>query len=159
MNELAGEFADQDVASVFLYTGEAHPGENYPPLEGMAQKLEHARALRDGRGITRLIVADELDGACHQVFGGLPNMTWILGKTGTVLYKSDWTDVASVRNAVEYLLSARERRRAGEKLVPIRVERLDYRSRDREEFLRVLEQCGPQAVRDFADTYGPDWAT
>lgn len=159
MNELAAEFADQDVGSVFLYTGEAHPGENYPPLEILEQKLKHARALGDERGITRLIVADELDGACHQAFGGLPNMTWILGKSGTVLYKSDWTDVASVRSALEYLLAVRERRRAGEKLVPIRVERLDYRSRDREEFFRVLEQCGPQAVKDFADTFGPDWAT
>jgi len=159
MNRLADDFAGLGVGSYFLYTGEAHPGENFPPLESMQQKLAHARALRDKRGITREIVVDALDGACHQYFGGLPNMTWIFGQAGGVLYKSDWTDVASVRNAVEYLLAVRERRKAGEKLVPIRVERLDYRHRDREEFYRVLEVCGPQAVKDFNDTFGPDWAT
>ena len=51
MNALADKYAPRGVGSFFLYTGEAHPGENYPHLESMEQKLNHARALRDERGM------------------------------------------------------------------------------------------------------------
>jgi hypothetical protein len=30
MNGIADRFSSQDVGSIFLYTHEAHPGENYP---------------------------------------------------------------------------------------------------------------------------------
>ncbi len=47
MNAIADRYADQDVGSIFLYTNEAHPGENYPHHRSMEQKQEHAKALRD----------------------------------------------------------------------------------------------------------------
>ena len=63
MNALAERFAEQGVGSIFLYTNEAHPGENYPHLTSMEQKYRHAGALRDIYGVTRPIMLDALDGA------------------------------------------------------------------------------------------------
>ena len=151
MNVLAEEYAAQDVGSIFLYTHEAHPGENYPHLTSMDQKFAHARALRDVLGVTRPILLDALNGACHRAYGSMPNMTWIFNRGGFPLYKSDWTDHHSVRNALVYFLDALQRRRERERLVPFRVERLDYRTGDPEEFQAGLARSGPKAVREFRD--------
>ncbi|MCB8925843.1 MAG: hypothetical protein H6652_09490 [Ardenticatenaceae bacterium] len=149
INGLAAEYTSQMVGFIFLYTNEAHPGENFPHLTSMAQKYAHARALRDEYGVTRPIVLDALDGACHRAFGGMPNMTWIFNRAAVPVYKSDWTDVNSVRNALDYYLDMVQRRRGHEKLVPFHVERLDYRESDRERFYEGLARSGPKAVRDF----------
>ena len=152
MNALAEEFAAQKVGSIFLYTHEAHPGENYPHLSSMAQKTAHACALRDDLGVTRPVLLDALDGACHRAYGSMPNMTWIFNRAGVPVYKSTWTDVNSVRNALEYFLDMVQRRRDREKLVPFYVQRLDYRTKDEAGFYAGLARNGPKAVREFEES-------
>jgi hypothetical protein len=82
----------------------------------------------------------------HRAYGLLPNMTWVLGRGGTILYKAMWTSAAHVG---EFL----ERRPAGagkptastfyaEELAPV--------ERDRDSFRRGLERNGPRAVTEFA---------
>ncbi len=153
MNAIDDRFEDQGMGSVFVYTHEAHPGEHYPHLTSMAQKLRHARDLRDVLGVTRPILVDALDGACHRAYGSMPNMSWIINRAGVPVYKSDWTDPHSIVNALEYFLGATQRRRAGERLAPFRVERLDLRGQDREGFYRGLARNGPKAVREFAAAF------
>jgi hypothetical protein len=154
MNAIADRYATHDVGGIFLYTNEAHPGEYYPHLTSMEQKFRHARALRDILGVTRPILVDALDGACHRAYGSMPNMTWIFARSGIAVYKSDWTDHHSVANALDYLLDVVARRRAGERLAPFRVERLDYRERDLDAFYKGLERNGPKAVREFRAAVG-----
>jgi len=154
MNALAERFAARDIGAIFIYTHEAHPGENTPHLTSFEQKYRHAQALRDILGVTRPILLDALDGACHRAYGSMPNMTWIFNRSGVPVYKSDWSDHFSVANALEYFLHVGERRRAGEKLAPFRVERLDYRDHDRVAFYRGLERNGPQAVAEFRAAFG-----
>ncbi len=149
MNAMADKYAEQGVGSYFLYTHEAHPGENVPHLISLEQKFEHAKVLRDELGVTRPIVVDALDGACHRTYGSNPNMTWIFARSGVPIYKSDWTDHHSVENAVTYFLEVVRRRRERERLVPFRVERLDFRTSDQEGFYKGLERNGPKAVREF----------
>jgi hypothetical protein len=149
MNAIAEKYAADGLGSFFLYTHEAHPGENMPHLTSMAQKLEHARALRDQLGVSRPILVDALDGACHRAYGSMPNMTWIFSRSGVPVYKSDWTNSHSVENAIEYFFQVIQRRRQGERLVPFRVDRLDYRTSDTEAFYKGLERNGPKAVREF----------
>jgi len=148
MNALAREVAAYKVGSIFLYTHEAHPGENYPHLTSMVQKYAHARALRDELDVKRPILLDALDGACHRAYGSMPNMTWIFNRAGIPIYKSDWTDVNSVANAIQYFINVAERR-SQERLVPFRVERLDYRTSNRDGFYAGLARNGPKAVREF----------
>ena len=149
MNEIADRYADDHVGSIFLYTHEAHPGEHYPHHTSMEQKLHHARDLRDELRVTRPILVDSLDGACHRAYGSMPNMTWIFTRSGSPVYKADWTDANSVENAVVYFLDVVKRRRSGERLAPFMVERLDYRNSDPEAFRKGLERNGPKAVREF----------
>ena len=149
MNELAALYADHDVGSIFLYTHEAHPGEYYPHLTSMEQKTAHARDLRDKLGVTRPILLDALDGACHRAYGSMPNMTWIFTRSGIPVYKSNWTDANSVANALDYFVDVAERRRGRARLVPFQVERLDYRNTDREAFYEALARNGPKVVREF----------
>jgi len=151
MNALADRFSGQDVGSFFLYTHEAHPGEFYPHHTSMDQKLAHARDLRDVLKVERPIFVDTLEGTCHRAFGSMPNMTWIFTRSGIPIYKSNWTDVHSVENALIYFLSVSGRRRAQERLTPFHVERLDYRTNDTEAFYAGLERSGPKAVREFRE--------
>jgi hypothetical protein len=153
MNEIAERYATQKVGSIFIYTHEAHPGEHYPHLTAMEQKVAHARDLRDKLGVTRPIVLDSLDGACHRAYGSMPNMTWIFNKMGVPVYKSDWSDAASVENALQYFLDVIQRRRSGERLSPFHVERLDYRNQDREAFYAGLARNGPRAVTEFDEAF------
>jgi hypothetical protein len=154
MNALADQFANQGVAAYFLYTHEAHPGENYPHLTSMTQKFNHARDLRDQLGVARPIVVDALDGACHRAYGSMPNMTWIFNRAGIPVYKSDWSDAGSVENALAYFIGVRQRRKAGERLAPFNVHRLDYRIQDRQAFYQGLERSGHRAVSEFRETFG-----
>ncbi len=152
MNALAEKYAGQKIGSIFLYTHEAHPGGNYPHLTSMAQKFAHARDLRDVLGVTRPIYLDALDGACHRAYSSMPNMTWIINRAGIPVYKSDWTDVNSIENALVYFLDVVHRRRDRERLVPFHVQRLDYRTKDEEGFWQGLARSGPKAVREFKET-------
>ena len=153
MNSLADKYASKGIGSMFLYTHEAHPGEHYPRLTSMELKFKHARALRDVIGVTRPILADALDGACHRAYGSMPNMSWIFNRSGMPVYKGDWTDVASLEEAIKYLLDITESRRDGGRLAGFHVERLDFRVQDRAEFYKGLERNGPKAVREFDEAF------
>jgi hypothetical protein len=154
MDALAENFQPHDVGSIFLYTHEAHPGEHYPHLTSMAQKFEHARALKEILGVRRSILVDALDGACHRAYGSMPNMTWIFLRSGVPVYKSDWSDVLSVENALRYLAGVSQRRELGMRMAPFRVERLDFRVQDREAFYHGLERNGPSAVEQYRRSIG-----
>lgn len=153
MNTIADEYASKNIGAVFLYTHEAHPGENVPHLISMEQKFRHAQLLRDELGVTRRILVDALDGACHRTYGSMPNMTWIFARSGLIVYKSDWTDAHSVENALSYFTQIPARRRAGERLAPFHVERLDYRNQERDQFYKRLERNGQKAVDEFRNAF------
>ena len=155
MNAVADKYADDGVGSVFLYTNEAHPAENYPHHTSIEQKFRHAEALRDVLNVNRQIVVDALDGACHLTYGGMPNMTWIFNRAGQAIYKSDWSDANSVDNALAYYVDVAKRRKDHERLSPFRVERLDYRNSDRLQFFNGLKRNGSKAVQEFIDMFGP----
>jgi hypothetical protein len=150
MDAIADRHADQAVSSVFIYTREAHPGENYRHHTDMDVKRHHARVLRDDTGIKRRILLDDLEGTVHQAYGCLPNMTWIFGRGGLVMYKAAWTTPEDVEASLDYAIDGLERRVKGAKL-PFYSERLSWRVRDDDSFRSHLERCGPQAVSDFFD--------
>jgi len=150
MDAIADRYADRAVRSVFIYTREAHPGEEYRHHATMDGKRRNARALREVVGVRRRILLDALDGPAHRAYGTLPNMTWIFGRGGLILYKSAWTDPEDVEDSLKRALDGLARRVKGDKL-PFYSERLSWRVRDDDTFRELLSRCGPQAVSDFFD--------
>ena len=148
MEDLAARYADRAVRSVFIYTREAHPGENLPPLASMADKRTHARAFREHSSIKREILLDDLAGTAHHAYGLLPNMTWIVGRGGFIHYKASWTAPGDIEDALETAIDY-QRDRASKGLTPFYSERAASYPRDREKLRQGLVRAGPQAVADF----------
>lgn len=130
MEELVKEYGDR-VKFLFIYVREAHPGELIPEHDSYEQKVQQAKMLHE-RGNTRLIVVDDVNGTTHRLYGGLPNMSWIIDHTGRVAYKASWTDSADIRAALEETVTLREKKAKGEmtnefyrELVGIRLTRPD----------------------------------
>ena len=156
MNASAEKLAKQGVGSIFLYTHEAHPGENFPPHRTMADKAKCAQGLRDLYGVNRPIYLDDVAGDLHIQFGGMANMTWIFNRSGIPLYKSRWTDAKSAENAAVYYLDVQARRKNKERLAPFKVERIDYRDVNKKARLEGLAKAGQKAVDDWVEMYEQD---
>jgi len=149
---MAREYEQKGFHFIFVYTREAHPGENYGPHRSIEQKLAHARVFQANGRIERPILVDDLKGTGHQLYGSLPNMTYIIGRSGRVLFRSDWTDPPTIEMFLKYLLDVRARRREGVPLAGFFTELVGYRDVDSDKFHQGLEVAGPQAVEDFART-------
>ena len=147
---MAGEYAEKGFDSVFVYTREAHPGENYPAHRSLEQKLAHARDFKKLLGIERPILVDDLVGTGHKQYGSLPNMSYLISRGGRVLFRAAWTDPPTIAFAMNYVLAARARRREGLRLGPFYAELAGYRWIDDAKFQEGLVRAGPQAVADFA---------
>lgn len=132
-----------------MYTREAHPGEAVGPHGTFADKLHSARRLRDEVGIRRPILVDDLGGTAHRAYGLLPNMSWVIGRGGQVIYKSDWTSAANVEAFLDRYEGGRARRPATGTVGPYLTEQIEYRDLDREAFYRRLIRNGPRAYDEF----------
>ena len=103
-----------------------------------------ARRLRDELGITRPILVDDLAGTAHTAYGLLPNMSWVLDRGGTILYKAMWTSAARIGDFL-----ARQQTQPGG-AATFYTEQLEPRALDRDAFRRGLQRNGPRAVTEFA---------
>lgn len=134
---------------MFVYTHEAHPGERVPHHDSFETKLANARLLRDEVGIRRMILLDDLHGTTHRAYGGLPNMTWVVDRGGTIAYKSSWTSAAGVESFVKRYVEARRDRPSGVQISPYHTEQLEWRATDQQAFLARLERNGPASVEQW----------
>lgn len=86
---------------------------------------------------------DDIEGTVHHAYGLMPNMSWVLGRGGTILYKAMWTSAA-------HLGAFLEARPAAGPVSTFYAEELAPISRDRDAFRRGLARNGPRAVTEFA---------
>ncbi len=148
LETLADRYASRAVRSVFIYTREAHPGENHRHHRSMEDKRHNARAFQVHSKIRRQILLDDLAGTAHHAYGLLPNMTWIIGRGGFIHYKSAWTSPADVEDALEAVLDF-QANRAKNQWIAFYSERSAWSTRDMAKFNEGLVRNGPQAVADF----------
>lgn len=134
---------------MFVYTREAHPGEHVGPHDSFEAKLANARLLRDEIGIRRPILVDDLDGTAHHAYGLLPNMNWVVGREGRIVYKSDWTSATNVEAFLTRYEAGRTRRPAPGAVGPYLTEQVEFRDLDREAFYEQLKRNGPRAFDEF----------
>lgn len=137
------------MAWYFVYTREAHPGERVGHHRTFSDKLANARLLRDEIGIRRPIVVDDLAGSSHLAYGAMPNMTWVIGRGGQILYKADWTSAANVEAFLHRYLRGRSRRPPSGAVAPYLTEQVEFRDVDREAFYQRLRRNGPRSYEEF----------
>jgi hypothetical protein len=147
---MADRYAVHGVSFAFLYTREAHPGENYPRHTSLEQKLATAQDMVKRFHIKRPVLVDDLDGPVHHAYGLLPNMTYIVSGGGTVMYRAAWTDERTIEIALQQFVFERGRR--GRPLMPYYVEWAPSRVVDRSPFMEGLMSIpGPRAAREFVE--------
>ena len=134
---------------MFIYTREAHPGENVGHHDSFGRKLGCARLLAEEAGIGRDILVDDLDGAVHRAYGLMPNMTWVIGRGGRIAYKANWTSAANVEAFLERFLAARGEHPPGMTPVMYETQQAEFRYPDRKRFMQRLLRNGPRAVAEF----------
>jgi hypothetical protein len=89
---------------------------------------------------------DDVEGSVHRTYGLLPNMSWVLDRGGTILYKAEWTSAARIGEFLE----RRQAQPAGPASGTFYAEQREPLLRDREAFYRGLERNGPRAATEFA---------
>jgi hypothetical protein len=136
---------------VFIYTREAHPGENVPCHDSLERKLACAGLLREEAGIRRDILVDDLAGTVHRAYGCMPNMTWVIGRGGRVAYKANWTSAANVEAFLGRFLATRSQHPPGTTPVMYETQQAEFRDTDRKRFTEHLARNGPRAVQEFAN--------
>ncbi len=149
---MAKKYADLGFKFIFVYTREAHPGENYPAHQTLEQKLDHARSLKKVLDVQRPILVDDVEGTGHELYGALPNMTYVIDRGGKVVFRSDWTDPPTIEKVLDYILDARKQRREGLRMAPFYAEMVGYRWSDLAKHHEVLEKAGPQALSDWENS-------
>ena len=87
---LYSEFGDE-VWFVSIYAREANPGKRYPRPASFAEKMQHADQWAERDRITWTVAVDWLEGRTHQAYGGLPNLTYLIDRTGHVAFRSFWS--------------------------------------------------------------------
>jgi hypothetical protein len=134
---------------VFVYTREAHPGENVPHHDSFERKLACAKLLAEEVGIGRDILVDDLAGTVHRAYGLMPNMTWVVDRGGRVAYKANWTSAVNVEAFLGRFLAARTGHPPGAMPVMYETQQAEFRYPDRKRFTEHLRRNGPRAVAEF----------
>jgi hypothetical protein len=138
-----------------VYVREPHPGENYTEHRSWEQKLKYARECREQDGIETMMIVDDLEGTMHRAYGEMPNMAYIIGKDGRVVYKSMWTDHADIEAMIRALLGVEEATAQGLRSRPSYTERISYVTGYTPELSsHVLGRAGPKAITDFQNAIG-----
>jgi hypothetical protein len=86
----------------------------------------------------------------HTAYGLMPNMSWVLDRGGTILYKAMWTSAARIGDFLE----RQGMQSAGQARAPFHTEQLELRPLDRDAFQRGLERNGPRAAAEFERAEG-----
>jgi hypothetical protein len=76
-------------------------------------------------------------------------MSWVIGRGGRILYKSDWTSAANVEAFLSRHEQGRTRRPQTGTVGPYLTEQVEYRDLDREAFYQRLHRNGSRAYHEF----------
>ncbi len=76
-------------------------------------------------------------------------MSWVIGRGGRIIYKSDWTSAANVEAFLTRYEGGRARRPLAGSVGPYLTEQVEFRDIDREAFYRRLARNGPRAYDEF----------
>jgi peroxiredoxin len=147
MRRTVDMFADR-VDFYVVYVREAHPGRNYPPHQGLDDKLQHAGDLQRLETVSPTLLVDGVEGSMHRDYGALPNAVYVIGTDGVISFRADWNDPQRLEAHLSGLL--RQHGTAGSVMPE---ELVDNFERPNLALLTrsygVLRRAGAPALRDF----------
>ncbi|MDA0239539.1 MAG: redoxin domain-containing protein [Proteobacteria bacterium] len=97
-NKLKAEFPD--IEFLLVYVREAHPGSRLGAHQSEEQKMELSKNLNTIYKDERPVLVDNLDGDMHRLYGGLPNVVYVINPEGKVIYRCDWSFPKLVRRVL-----------------------------------------------------------
>ncbi len=148
MDRLYKDYQHRGVEVLFVYTKEAHPGENYPELFSFEEKMERASDFRAKNCISRPVWVDGWDEYAHKRYGYGPNMSFIVDRNGQVVFKANWTNTALLRETVVAILKAEVDRAKGHPVALFTAERIYPGIAPVEMYIEGLKHNGPTALLD-----------
>lgn len=98
MIELQEEYPN--IHFLLLYVREAHPGGRTNGITSMKEKMANAKAMLKLYKEKRTILVDDLEGTAHQLYGAMPNMTYVIDTDGTVKFRANWTNVEALKKVL-----------------------------------------------------------
>lgn len=155
LNKLYENYRDKDFEFFTVYVREPHPGENYGPHSSLEQKIQYARDCRVQDGIQNPLLVDNLEGTVHQAYGVMPNMIYIIGKDGKVVYKAMWTDHSEIESVLANLVQADKLRAKGVRVKPSYTEKINYVTAEYAGGIRekVFGRAGQKAWDDYRTVF------
>jgi len=155
LNELYQRYREIGFEFFTIYVREPHPGENYGAHQSWEQKLQFARDCRHQDGIQTPMLVDDLQGAVHTAYGALPNMVYIIEKSGKVAYKAMWTDHDEIASVLANLVLADQLQAKGLRVKPSYTERINYLPAEYAGGLRerVFDRAGSKAGEDYKTVF------
>ncbi len=155
LNQLYQRFRDVGFEFLTVYVREPHPGEHYHEHRTWDEKLTYARDCQRQDMIQNPLVVDDLEGTVHRGYGEMPNMIYVVGKDGRIVYRSMWTDHQEIQSVLENLVQVDEAELNGVRLRASYTEKLHYGGYGPEINDKVLGRAGPKAALDMEAAFGP----
>ena len=148
LSELYQRYHDR-VAFAFIYTREAHPGENFGQPATLPEKVDHARLLKEIHGLDWPVLVDDLDGTLHTMLDTKQNSVHILGSDGTIMFRALFAGDTAVEKAIAAIAGGGQPHKnlARGKLAGPMMS-IGYID-------ETLRQAGPQAYRDVIKAVPP----
>ena len=155
LNQLYQRYRDHGFEFFTIYVREPHPGENYGPHTTWEQKLKAARDCRKQDEIQNPMLVDDLEGSVHRCYGAMPNMIYIIDKSGKITYKAMWTDHEEIASVLANLTLADQLQSQGVRVKPSYTERINYIPAEYAGGLRkkVFDRAGPKAWADYQKVF------
>lgn len=156
LNQLYARYRDRGFEFFTVYVREPHPGEHYTQHKDWDQKLRYANDCRSQDGIQNPLLVDDLEGSVHRLYGTMPNMVYIVDKSGKVAYKAMWTDHTEIEAVLQNLVLADEAQAQGIRLKPSFTERINYIPATYDPGIRekVFGRAGPKSWEDYRRAFG-----
>ncbi|HEU5336614.1 MAG TPA: deiodinase-like protein [Terriglobales bacterium] len=154
LNRLREQYSDEDVQFLFVYVREAHPGDELPAHRSLEDKAEAAELFCEEEDVEMPVLIDKLDGKVHRQYGGMPNSSYLIDKSGKVAFRATWTRPSLLEEAIDELLETQEESGEEHAVVHGGEDTSLPRRYGMLHAHRALERGGPEAVRDFKDALG-----
>ena len=108
MAQLARKWASDEVTFVLVYQKEAHPNQgqflDIDDPETYAKRRRLAERLHQEEDVPMTVLVDEVPRNVSATYGGGPNMLYVVGPDGKIVYKSLWMNASAVNAYFEQVL-------------------------------------------------------